>query len=373
RAVRHAAAELASALAAPGSAVQDMARLLLSHAIRLTESKEGFAHVIDERSGVAVPHLVPEAAARANTSWGSIDAIALAPDASGGFPVPWGLTLNTREAFYRNLPDRADAESGKLASRDLKALVLAQDEPAQPSDDRMLAAPAIADGDLVGQIVLAAPRRAYTDRDLDAVVRLTGIFAVAIQRARAEQALRVHEGTVASILDPLIVTDADCVITHANAAFLQKWRFESEAAAVGLRADEFCQDRGSLRGLIERAVAEGSAQDEFKALLGKDAIDVRASARAIANSEGQATRVAVTMEDLTEEKLAAETEQVLWRIAEAACSMRDLGLLFRKARQELAKVMSTRNFFVALYDEDANTISLPLFLDECDQNQFDTI
>ena len=373
RAVRHAAAELASALAAPGSAVQDMARLLLSHAIRLTESKEGFAHVIDERSGVAVPHLVPEAAARENASWGSTDEITLAPDASGGFPAPWGLALNTREAFYRNFPDGADAESGEVAPRDLKEITLSPVEPVQPTDDRRLAAPAIADGDLVGQIVLAGPRRAYADRDLAAVVRLTEIFAVAIQRARAEHALRVREGTVAAILDPVIVTDADCVVTHANAAFLQKWGFKSEAAAVGQRADEFCQDGGALCGLIERAVAEGSAQDEFKTLLGKDAIDVRASARAIASSEEQAVRVAVTMEDLTEEKLAAETAQVLWRIAEAACSTRDLGLLFRKVRQELARVMNTKNFFVALYNEDANTISLPLFLDEYDQNQFDTI
>jgi PAS domain S-box-containing protein len=373
RAVRSSIAESTDARSAPGSTVPEMARVLLSHAIRLTESREGFAHIIDERTGAAVPHLIPEAGTREEASWGDIDAITLTPDASGDFPTPWGQALNTREAFYWNLPTGASAESSKAARLDLEALMLAQDEPVQPSDSRMLAVPALINGNLVGQIVLTRPRRAYTDGDLDAVVRLAEIFAVAVQRAGAEQALRVREGTVEAVLDPVIVTDLDCVVTHANPAFIRKWGFESEAAAVGLRAADFCQDNASLPRLIERAAADGSAEQELKALLGEDTVYIRTSARAIENGEGRTTRIAITMEDLTEEKLAAETERVLWQIAEAACSTRDLGLLFWKTRQELARIMSTRNFFVALYDEDANTISLPLFLDEYDQNQFDTL
>ena len=370
RSVRSAVAESADALGAPGSTVPEMARLILSHALRLTESREGFAHVIDGRSGVAVPHLVSEASGRDTVPWGGTDAIAFASDASGNFPAPWGRALNTREAFYTNAPGGETSEPTEEAHRELEALMLEQDEPLKPSDCRMLAAPSVADGDLVGQIVLAGPRRTYTDRDLDAVARLSEIFAVAIQHARTEHELRVREGTVAAILDPVIVTDLDCVVTHANAAFLRRWSFANRNEVVGLNAGSFCQDAGSLSKLAERAVAEGTAQEELKALVHEDTFDVRASAKAIEDGDGQATRVAITLEDLTEEKLAAETEQVLWRIADAACTARDMGLLFRKTRQELAKVMSTKNFFVALYEEDDNTISLPLFLDEFDQNQF---
>ncbi|MFH1864358.1 MAG: PAS domain S-box protein [Candidatus Eisenbacteria bacterium] len=373
RAVRSAVAESADALGALGSTVPEMARLILGHALRLTESRGGFAHVIDGRSGVAVPHLVPEVAGLESAQWGGTEAIAFAPDALGSYPVPWGLALNTRQPFYTNAPGGEAARSVEDAQRELEALMLAQDEPIRPADVRMLAAPSMADGDLVGQIALAGPHRAYTDRDLDAVARLAEIFGIAIQRARSEHELRVREGTVAAILDPVIVTDPDCVVTHANAAFLTKWGFGNEDAAVGLNAGSFCQDTGSLPRLVEKAIAGGSAEGELKALIREDVLDFRASARTITDSDGQATRVAITLEDLTEEKFAAETERVLWRIAEAACSTRDMGLLFRKTRQELAKIMSTKNFFVALYDEADNTISLPLFLDEFDQNQFSTL
>ncbi len=372
-AVRAAVAESADALGSPGSTVPEVARLVLGHAIRLTESREGFAHVIDGRSGAAVPHLVSETAGREKATWGGTESIAFAPDESGSFPDPWGRALNTRRPFYTNAPGGEPAESAEDVQNELEALMLSQDEPTRSSGDRMLAAPSMADGTLVGQIVLAGPRRAYTERDLDAVARLAEIFGCAVQRARAEHELRVRAGTVAAVLDPVIVTDADCVVTHANAAFLRKWGFETEDSVVGLNAASFCRDRGSLPRLVEKAVAEGAAEEELKALLRDVVVDVRASARAIADRDGRVTRVAVTLEDLTEEKFAAETERVLWRIAEAACSTRDMGLLYRKTRQELAKIMSTKNFFVALYEESDNTISLPLFLDEFDQNQFSSL
>ncbi|MBN2564127.1 MAG: PAS domain S-box protein, partial [Candidatus Eisenbacteria bacterium] len=374
RSVRTAVASSADELSAATCSVPDMAKLLLEHAVRLTESRDGFAHVIDERTGVAVPYVDTAGSGRREPAWGSIEAVALEPNESGQFAVPWGEALNTREPFYRNKTGGGDRSGGEYDPVAAEALLLSRDEPIAPLNDRMLAVPALANGELMGQIVVASPHRPYTDRDLDAVVRLAEIFAVAVQRARIDHALRVREGTVASILEPVLVTDMEGVVTYTNPSLVSALGLEDARSAIGRAAGEFFHDGGALNRMIDSVASEGSNEAELRAVRADGtAFDAAATARAIVDSEGRPMRVAFTLTDLTEEKLRAETERVLWRIAEAASTTRDLGLLFRKARQELTRVMNTRNFFVALYDDEDNTISFPLFLDENDQNQFDTL
>ncbi len=368
RAVRSAVAESADALSAPSRTVADIGRLVLSHALTLTESREGFAHALDERTGVAVPYL-SEGTEDGSAVWGTTENVALTPD-GGQYPSSWAGALNDGAPFYRN----ASSAWSDDDSPDFDPQVEPPAELATSLNDRMLAAPAVANGELVGQIVITNPHRSYTDRDLDAIVRLAEIFAVAVRRARTEQALLIREGTVAAATDPTVVTDTEGIVTYVNDAFSTAWRTGNDTDATGQPARQLCTDAAAFDSFLNQALSEGRAEAELTARRSDGStFPVAGSARAIRDDSASALRVAVTMADLTEEKLTAETEKVLWRIAESACTVRDLGLLFRKARQELDRVMSTRNFFVALYDEDSNTISLPLFLDERDQNQFDTV
>jgi PAS domain S-box-containing protein len=70
--------------------------------------------------------------------------------------------------------------------------------------------------------------------------------------------------------------------------------------------------------------------------------------------------------DITERKRSEAIQAVLHRISNAVHTTQDLNDLFNEIRRELSTVLNTENFFIALYDKDSDTFSLPYFKDEKD-------
>ncbi|MFP5212228.1 MAG: PAS domain S-box protein, partial [Acidobacteriota bacterium] len=64
--------------------------------------------------------------------------------------------------------------------------------PALSGIERLLSAPAMAGAEQVGHIAVVNSERAFTERDLDLVKRMGALYAIAIQRARAEHELNKH-------------------------------------------------------------------------------------------------------------------------------------------------------------------------------------
>lgn len=70
--------------------------------------------------------------------------------------------------------------------------------------------------------------------------------------------------------------------------------------------------------------------------------------------------------DITERVLREKTHQVMLNIAKAVNFTNQINDLFDYIRTEISSLIDTRNFFLALYDEDTNSLSLPYFKDEKD-------
>jgi len=70
--------------------------------------------------------------------------------------------------------------------------------------------------------------------------------------------------------------------------------------------------------------------------------------------------------DITERKRSEAIQAVLYRISNAVHTTQNLNDLFNEIRRELSIVLNTENFFIALYDKDSDTFSLPYFKDEKD-------
>ncbi len=68
--------------------------------------------------------------------------------------------------------------------------------------------------------------------------------------------------------------------------------------------------------------------------------------------------------DITERKRAEEIQRLQYQIAQAVLTTEDLSELINLIRKELGNVLDTRNFSVALYDKNTDTITLPYFVDE---------
>jgi diguanylate cyclase (GGDEF)-like protein/PAS domain S-box-containing protein len=77
-------------------------------------------------------------------------------------------------------------------------------------------------------------------------------------------------------------------------------------------------------------------------------------------------RIAVAR-DVTGRKRAEATQAALLAISEAAHTATDLPDLFRHIHTIIGGLLPARNFFVALYDEDCDTLSFPYFVDEHDE------
>lgn len=74
--------------------------------------------------------------------------------------------------------------------------------------------------------------------------------------------------------------------------------------------------------------------------------------------------------DITQKVLSERVDSAMLNISRAVSLVNNIDDLFEKIREELSSIIDTRNFFIALYDLENNTLSLPYFKDEKDV--FDT-
>ncbi len=79
--------------------------------------------------------------------------------------------------------------------------------------------------------------------------------------------------------------------------------------------------------------------------------------------------IQATMRDLTDRMRADKSRDVLFEISEAAYTASDMFTLYKRIHEEIGKLMSVKNIYIALYDDKADMISFPYFVDEFDPPQ----
>jgi PAS domain S-box-containing protein len=70
--------------------------------------------------------------------------------------------------------------------------------------------------------------------------------------------------------------------------------------------------------------------------------------------------------DITAERKNQLLQEILFNISTAALKQYDIKEIYPIIVQELTKIWDTNNFFIALYDKNSETLSLPFFADEKD-------
>jgi PAS domain S-box-containing protein len=169
--------ELSKAVIARMDSIEGFTRLVLAKARELTESAHGFVASLDPQTGDMVAHTLTDMIPKQCLVQGESRRIVYSRNAKGQFDGLWGHALNTLRPFYSNDPDSHPATQGTP-------------EGHFPID-RILAAPAVFEGELVGQIVLANAPRPYTEESVEMVAELARLLAVALFRGRLEEGLRV--------------------------------------------------------------------------------------------------------------------------------------------------------------------------------------
>ena len=150
------------------STIREMADSVLEEARRLTGSEFGFVAALAENGSHRVHAVTPLPAGSAR--------LKLRHDSNGGHAGLRGHCLTTGQPHFTNSPGAHPAFGGY--------------PDWHPEIDRFLSVPVLLEGRSAGQIALANPERDYTERDIRAVKRLAGFFALALQRKDAQDQMR---------------------------------------------------------------------------------------------------------------------------------------------------------------------------------------
>ncbi len=94
---------------------------------------------------------------------------------------------------------------------------------------------------------------------------------------------------------------------------------------------------------------------------------IRSMGRAVESDDhGNTTRLTGIHENIDERKRSEQIQQVLFDISNAVGNTQSLDELYSRIREYLGRVLDTTNCFLALYNEDADTLTLPFMKDEKD-------
>lgn len=82
---------------------------------------------------------------------------------------------------------------------------------------------------------------------------------------------------------------------------------------------------------------------------------------------GQESLLIVTVEDITDLRASSRVLSVMLKIIEASRTSTNLQELLKTIQEQLGTLIDTTNFYVALYDNQSNTYTLPYCVDEKDE------
>lgn len=85
------------------------------------------------------------------------------------------------------------------------------------------------------------------------------------------------------------------------------------------------------------------------------------------NDDGTPKYFISQIQDITNRKRTEQIQKVLYNISNAVITTDNLKKLIKQIKKELGTIIDITNFFVALYDQETDTLSLPFFTDEKDK------
>ncbi len=205
--------------------------------------------------------------------------------------------------------------------------------------------------------------------------KLAGLQAIIrdiTEEKQASEALRNSElfyrTSIDSLQDMFYVVDRDLKIILANRATIRG--LEAIGGSPDLTGKHVMDVFPFLDKIVEeryhKVIKTGkSFEVSEKYKIGN--IDFYAEAQLIPIKEnGKVSRVLSIIKDITEQKRSELVQQVIYRIANAVNITENLPELFQVIQEELGRLFDTSNFFVALYDKESDTLSLPYMVDEKD-------
>jgi PAS domain S-box-containing protein len=166
----------------------------------------------------------------------------------------------------------------------------------------------------------------------------------------------------------IAITDQSGIVSMVNREFTNLFGFQMEEAKNRninelIVPDELMEEAVSIDALTadrQREVRQTRRKDKS----GKK-IHVSLASNAIVINNEVVAHLAI-YRDITSERKNQLLQEILYNISTAALKQLDIKEIYPTIVLELSRIWDTNNFFIALYDKTADTLSLPFFADEKD-------
>jgi PAS domain S-box-containing protein len=211
-------------------------------------------------------------------------------------------------------------------------------------------------------------------------VQIIGITRDINERRRAQAAVQESLGklnaALASMTDAVVIVDRAGQITHTNAAYATYHRFAnleefSRAFDQTPRLIEVLEDSGAPLPLDQwpmaramRGEAEVNAEFNLRRTDTGETWTGAYSFAPILDASGAINGAVAVARDVTEMKQAAQLQEMVYRIAEAAQAAESLEAFYAQVHAELSRVMYAEVFYIALYEEPRDLLRFVYAVDQ---------
>ena len=195
-------------------------------------------------------------------------------------------------------------------------------------------------------------------------IRMAEAEVLELELKRTREKLAALEQMVNSLPMGVTISDLEGKILYSNQAEAQMHGYTVEELA-GQEVKIFApQGRWSpldpeqakkIKRLTREAINLRKDGTTFEALLTSDVVK---------NKRGQAVAIITTSEELTTKKQAQAFMAALYNISDKAAAASDLKNLCADLHNIVGGLIYARNFYLALYDQEADKLTFPYFVDE---------
>ncbi|MCP4690225.1 MAG: GAF domain-containing protein, partial [Desulfobacterales bacterium] len=249
------------------------------------------------------------------------------------------------------------------------------EEPRGAAAEVWLGVPLTEGEEVIGVMVVQSytDPELYDEKDVDILVSVSEQVAIAIRRKRAEEALQVEKAHIERLFEgvqeAIVIADADNVVLNVNPEFTRLFGYSKKEAA-GRSLDDLIVPAGDMDEALayNRRIGNGEkvAFDAWRKRKNGVRINTSVIAAPILVRPDELGQYTI-YRDITEQKRANSVLRTLYDISRAVNSTRGLDDLFELIHGSLGAIMDAKNFFIALYDEKADLLTFPYYIDEKDE------
>ncbi|MDP3313197.1 PAS domain S-box protein [Lutibacter sp.] len=239
-----------------------------------------------------------------------------------------------------------------------------------------LGVPLIVKGKSIGAFVVQSyeNENAYNENDKEILEIISHQISTSIERQQSEIRLKETEQKQRNILEKstnlFYSHDIHHQLNYMSPQVKEILGYEVEEVLIKwpeLITDHPINEIGFEN--TNKAIKTGITQPPFELeLKRKDGHKIWVEVReAPVVKNGKTVAIVGSLNDITEQKRANEIQNIILNIANASQTSLDLGEIMQLIQKELGRIVDTKNFFVAIYNEENDTINLPYSEDENDE------